>query len=85
VEKITMDKASAAITVIHTLSEAIRAAGKIPQGHLYAQCMGAMDLGTFEGAIRLLVRAKLVESKNYELTWIGPSLAEDSGKPETRQ
>ena len=84
-ETIAMNKAAAAITVIHALSEAIRAAGRIPQGHLYVQCMNSMSLGTFEGAIRLLIRAKLVESKNFELTWIGPSIAEDSGKKGTVQ
>jgi hypothetical protein len=83
-KKITMDQASSALMVIKALSEAIREAGKIPQGHLYAMVMDHMSLHLFEGAVRLLVRAGLVRSSSgYVLEWIGPSKEEDARLDDT--
>lgn len=53
------------------LADAIRDLKRVPSGHLYAQVMGHMDIHTYNKAIDLLKRTKMVEEKNHELIWIG--------------
>lgn len=54
------------------LAEAIRTAGEIPSGHLYAQVMGVMSLGTYGACLQTLKGAKLVEERGNLLRWVGP-------------
>lgn len=62
----------AAIEAISAISSAIKALGCVPSGHLYARVMAHMDIHRYNAIIGALKRAKLVEEKNYELTWVGP-------------
>lgn len=54
------------------IAAAIQALGEVPSGHRYARVMGHMSLASYESIIAALKGAKLVEEKNYLLTWIGP-------------
>jgi hypothetical protein len=56
------------------ISEAIREAGRVPSGTLYAILCGRMDFRTYESLIRTLKHAGLVEEKYNELRWIGPEI-----------
>ena len=60
-----------------TTSEAIRTAGTIPSGTLYAMMLGQMSLAFYEGLIDQLVRSGLVRKDSHLLTWIGPMLREE--------
>jgi hypothetical protein len=64
----------AAIDVLRVLAEAIRAAGEIPSGHLYAHVMGQLSLESYGSALGVLKRAGLVEERNNLLRWVGPAL-----------
>lgn len=63
---------TAAAGIVLVVSEAIREAGEIPEGELYALLMGKMDIHGFQSLVRLLTRTGLVRSENHLLTWIGP-------------
>jgi hypothetical protein len=65
---------SAAETAI-AVSEAIREAGEIPAGHLYAHLCGELSAGAFDSLIAMLGRAKLVERRGDVLRWAGPRLS----------
>lgn len=71
----TSSDLSAAVRVVGTLAEAIRAAGEIPSGHLYALTLGSFsDVGAYERAIGMLKRAGLVEERGHVLRWVGPEI-----------
>lgn len=59
-----------AIQFIKTIYECVAAAGPqgIPSGHLYAQLMGALSLESYERAVAMLVKTKLVKSEGHLLT-----------------
>jgi hypothetical protein len=62
------------IDTIHAIAEAIRTAGEVPSGHLYAQLMGVLDLETYTAIIAMLKRSGLVAEHGHLLTWTGPQL-----------
>jgi hypothetical protein len=57
------------IKVLAALAEAIREAGTIPSGHLWAASMGHMDFETYSKAIRMLAQAGVIKTSNHTLTW----------------
>lgn len=61
-----------AVEVIVAVGDAIREAGEIPSGTLYAILMDRLDLNSYETIIGTLVCAGLVRNSNHLLTWIGP-------------
>lgn len=67
---ITKQELLAVIETVRTIGLAIKQAGNIPSGHLYAQVCGAMSLETYNFCISKLKEAKVIEEKNYLLTWI---------------
>jgi hypothetical protein len=68
------------ITLLATiLGEAILDLGEIPNGHLYAQVMGKIDLDSYNGAISVLKDAGLVEETSYALKWVGPTPLDEEG------
>ena len=70
----TREQIVAALKALKALADAIRDFGRIPSGHLYAQVMGHMSLETYNSMIARLKGASLVvEEKNHELIWIGPT------------
>ncbi len=69
---VTANEIVAAIKVAAVVGDAIRELGSIPNGELYAQLMGHMSLGTYNGCLAILKKANLVEESNHVLTWVGP-------------
>jgi len=67
-------RAGLAITL--AVSEAIREAGTIPSGDLYAALCGKMSLEGYQAMLRTLKGAGLVaEDASHLLRWVGPRLA----------
>jgi len=60
--------------MIAALGEAIQELGEVPSGHLYAQVMAHFSLQSYEKAIDILVKAKMVEKdRSHLLRWVGPA------------
>lgn len=68
------EELKAALAVLFAASEAIRVAGSIPSGHLYAMLMNRVDINGFNGIIRQLKGAGLISESANLLTWIGPEV-----------
>ena len=69
---ITNEEVHAGLNVIRAVADAIKEAGQIPSGHLYAAMMGFVDLCAFEKIISLLKRSHLVEEQPGNLlVWKG--------------
>lgn len=65
----------AAFDLLAAVAEAIRAAGEVPSGHLYALLCSKVSLEGYEKILGILVRAGLVEkASNHMLRWIGPAI-----------
>ena len=68
------------VEIVRAVADAIRAAGSIPSGHLYAHLMAyGMKIQEYEQIIGLLTRSGLVNKKNDLLTW---NLPLDSDTPQ---
>ena len=67
---ITKQEVLAVIETVKTIGMAIKELGSVPSGHLYAQLCGHMSLETYNFCISKLKEAKVIEEKNYLLTWI---------------
>ena len=71
--EITRDDIKLALRLTATVAEAIRDAGTVPIGKLYAVVMGHLTLGQYQSIIDQLKNAGLVvESENHLLAWVGP-------------
>jgi hypothetical protein len=62
----------AALDVVRAVTEAIREAGEIPEGTLYALLMDRFDYPTFERMLALVLHSKLVTNEGHLLRWVGP-------------
>jgi len=72
-QTITRAQLGPALDAVMTISEAIRTAGEIPAGVLYATLCGRMDLASFNGLVKVLQGAGLVErTPAHMLRWVGP-------------
>lgn len=72
----TIDRPSlkSGLDLVMLFANAIRDVGQMPEGKLYAQVMGHMDLATFRSAVDMLIRCELVKRDAlHVLTWIGPA------------
>jgi hypothetical protein len=72
----TTDENSTSLAIVSAALEEIREAGRIPIGSLYAvmrntRSMPKMDIGSFEGMVRGIVRTGLVREENRVLIWEG--------------
>jgi len=67
----TKEQIGAAIQAVAAIGQAIMELKSVPSGVLYAQICSKMSLNDYESAIRLLVKAGVVEEKGHVLTWIG--------------
>jgi hypothetical protein len=72
----TKEQTRAAFTMIAGVAEAIREAGSIPSGVLYATLSGMTDIHGYERLIGMLKRSGLVEERHHELIWTGPMISE---------
>lgn len=69
---VTKERLEAAVRALAAVAEAIRDAGSVPSGALYAALLTyGIDLQTYERIVGILVRAKLVSESGHVLTWIG--------------
>jgi hypothetical protein len=68
----TNAQVSRAFAVCAAVAEAIREAGELPSGQLYAILMSQVDLSGYESMIRTLKGTGLVEERANVLRWIGP-------------
>jgi hypothetical protein len=73
-ENVTKQQIRAAIEATAAVAEAIRELRSVPNGELYAQVMGKMDLEYYNGILRTLKNAGLVEETGHVLRWVGPEV-----------
>lgn len=73
-ENVMKEQIGAAVGMVAAIAETVRELKKVPSGELYAQLMGTLSLEQYQGILGLLARAGLVENRNHELHWVGPSL-----------
>ena len=66
----TTTPAAKALLIIRTVADAIREAGSIPSGHLYAMLMTyGCSLSQYESIIGILVESGRVEKRGDLLVW----------------
>jgi hypothetical protein len=73
-ENVTKQQIRAAIEATAAVAEAIRELRSVPNGELYAQVIGKMDLEYYNGILRTLKNAGLVEETGHVLRWVGPEI-----------
>ena len=73
--KPTSDQVKAAFQMVAAVAEAIREAGEIPSGTLYAVLCSKVDMAGYESIIRTLKNADLVSESAHMLKWIGPRIS----------
>lgn len=70
---VTKDQLRAGLKMTFAVAEAIREAGEIPSGQLYALVMAELDLAAYERLLGVLVGAGLINrGPNHLLKWVGP-------------
>lgn len=70
---VTPAQRTAGVHVVLAVGQAIRAAGRLPSGHLYAVLMDRLSADAYAQVIHLLVQAGCVREEHDELIWIGPA------------
>jgi hypothetical protein len=73
----SMASSAAAVKVVLAVAEAIREAGEVPSGTLYAVLCGQMSIHTYETVVRTLRNAGLIEERMHLLRWIGPTFPKE--------
>lgn len=67
----TRDSLRAALRMTIAAADAIKTAGQISEGMLYAAFMSKMDMAAFNGMIGILVNTGCVEKNGVMLRWNG--------------
>jgi hypothetical protein len=71
----TKRELSAALAITIATAEAIREAGQITSGTLYAMLVGKVDFAGYEALLRNLTGAGLIEVRaSHMIVWTGPEL-----------
>lgn len=70
----TKEQLKAGFSAVVAVTEAIREAGEIPAGTLYAVLMGRCDIVAFEKLVSVIVGSGLVEKRGDLLRWVGPEV-----------
>jgi hypothetical protein len=70
----TKEQMKAGPDVVFAVTEAIREAGSIPAGTLYAVLLGKVDIHGFEKLVSIVTGSGLVEKRGDLLCWVGPEL-----------
>jgi hypothetical protein len=65
------EKMKAAVQIMKAVAESIKEVGSIPSGHLYAQLMGKMSLGSYEKMIYAMQRMGIIRVEDHLITYIG--------------
>ena len=71
-ENTAKQEIKAALGMVADVAEAIRQAGEIPEGTLYAVLMGRVSFEGFQRLVGILVGSGLVENRAHLLRWVGP-------------
>src|SRR5687768_5248204 len=74
--KVTKEQVMAMFEAVKAVADLIRAKGEVPNGHLYAELMGALSLHQYERIVGVLVGAGLVRQRNHLLTWVGDDVVQ---------
>ena len=71
----TKEQITASLRIMVAVTEAIREAGRIPSGVIYATLIGKVSHEGYQSLIRTLTNTGLVqELPTHELVWTGPEL-----------
>ncbi len=65
----TTETIGSALNVLMALADAVKEAGSIPSGHLYAAICGKIDLNGYKSAIETLKRAGVIREQGHLLIW----------------
>ncbi len=72
----TKEQIGAYLAAIKAIADTIREVGECPLGSLYVPLMSKMDLDCFNGIIRKLESAGLIEVSGASLAkWTGPEMS----------
>jgi|SRR6185369_438684 len=77
----TKQQVASAMQITLAVAEAIRKAGRIPSGHLYAMLIGKVDIDGYQAMIRTLKNTGLVTESMNELIWTGPTFSDSRTLP----
>lgn len=70
---VTKEQIAQGLNTIRAVADTIRELKTVPNGVLYAQLMGVMDLAQYDKIIGILKRTGLVKETNHLLEWIEPA------------
>ena len=71
----TVRQLNAALAITIATAEAVREARQIPSGTLYAMLMGKVDFEGYQGLLRTLSGAGLIQvMPSHMVVWTGPEL-----------
>jgi hypothetical protein len=70
----TKEQLKAGLNTVLAVTEAIREAGEIPSGTLYAVLMGKVDMQGFDKIVSIVTGSSLVEKRGDLLRWVGPEV-----------
>ncbi len=71
-EKITSDQIRAALELMRAVIEAVRDAGRIPEGTIYAALCGSLSHSAFESMMARILGTGLVRREpSHLLVWVG--------------
>jgi len=65
----TSEQIQGGFQILQAVSEAIREAGKIPSGTLYAVLCDKMDIGTYNKVISILKNSTVIRESGNVLYW----------------
>ena len=68
-EQIKPGEIKAGLNILFAISDAIKEAGAIPSGHLYAAVCGKIDASGYERIIQILKNSGVVREQGHVLIW----------------
>ena len=68
---VTTENIQSALKVMVAAVEAIKDAGQIPSGHLYAAMMGTLSQSSYDAMLRQILRTGLVRQDGDVLIYVG--------------
>lgn len=80
-KRLTAEQLKAGLSIVLAVTEAIREAGEIPAGTLYAVLLGQVDLQGFEKIVSIVTGSGLVEKRGDLLRWVGPDIGGRAEQP----
>ena len=72
---VSNEQVAAGMQAVLAVGQAIRAAKRVPSGHLYARLMGVLSLDQYQRIIAILKKSGCVREEYHELIWVEPATA----------